>query len=200
MITYDEAMRRAIGPDPKVRDVAEATHWLAVARELREASAQPVLDRILQQAREAAPIKPNERLAVQDVQAEHCPHRVIVVRLPGATDAWWHVADRSWCHPEDPSPTRRSEVRPGDAETQTMRIVPPARPTPLVSEAATSILTLNDTRACAHAHCAEAILQNPNPGERSGRGEWLHARSGTAMCPKVADDGSYSYAWPAAQA
>lgn len=146
MISYDEAMERAVSVAASPSWEA-AYYWLAVAREIREAGKQ------------GDPFSACQRphFAVQDVEGTLCWHDLIAVRLPGATEQWWHVEPAGWC---TQAPQRD-------------------RPTPLVSQAAqTAVLTLDDTRPCyscglpvrpvkegwVHADTARAACVTPHAG------------------------------------
>lgn len=114
MISYDEAMELATSTQTSLE---AGRLYLAVAREIREAGKQ------------GDPFSACQRphFAVQDVEGTLCWHDLIAVRLPGATEQWWHVEPAGWC---TQAPQRD-------------------RPTPLVSQAAqTAVLTLDDTRPC----------------------------------------------------
>ena len=194
MITYDEAMARA--SDPSTRELREAVHWLNVARELREASAGPFLDRLLQRADDALPAQAQLMPAVQDVEAEICgDHEAIAVRLPGASSRWWHPRLRTWCDGPDPVTSTSARipmpVATRDQEAaggETQRIDERLR-IPLPVEAATEVM--GALRNCYN--CGQTIAY-----DETVKG-WRHVASGQRVCigDQQADDQTAVYAWPA---
>lgn len=159
MMTYEDAMAEATD----MRDLAYAAHCLNVAREIREAGTSTI----------ACPVP---HFAVQDVEAEHCEHHVIAVRLPGATERWWHVESKQWCVPLDQTvilePVRRSTVDNVQRRERELR---------------------STEQTCVT--CEHVIYWH------EARGTWIHRITDSWVCPIESPIGQpHPGAWPKAAA
>lgn len=173
-------------PDP-----VRSAHWLNIARELREAGAP----------REVATECPVPHFAVQDVEATRCEHAVITVRLPGATEQWWHVADKSWCVPGSEyvkglddrliDVSRMGSSRPGDLASDTTAIMSAIRPGPIAMVERQERDLRGSNQECFY--CDQRIFWDPI------RQRWVHQHSDAWICAiEPAEGEPYRGAWPKA--